>query len=265
MIIIAGDSWATGEIGLDCNRTHGGLAQYLVENKHEVINIGEGGSSNNSVISKLEIVLPASLAFNKKIDKIFVFQTEWDRDFNAELTRGINFFEFYNDRHSRLFKRLGYHYDDSVDFFKVVNISTPRDIEHRLISHFYGRLSELSQYYNVPIWLIGGCTDILHAQMQETYPGLNVACQSMHSLLMYNNSEITDDVVLSFYDNQHIQKWMKTQFSNNLDELIYLYNLGLRRQEQWKNNRELFWPDGNHANRKGHRILYEFLQGQNLI
>jgi len=46
------------------------------------------------------------------------------------------------------------------------------------------------------------------------------------------------------------------EFSSVLDAVVR----GMDRYDLWRNNREWFYPDGQHPNRKGHKILYDFVK-----
>jgi hypothetical protein len=70
--LITGDSWSQGEwdgYPTDYRITHSGIQQYLLEDKHEVYNVGQGGYNN------LES-LAAAKNFNHDFDHLIFFYTD---------------------------------------------------------------------------------------------------------------------------------------------------------------------------------------------
>ena len=47
--------------------------------------------------------------------------------------------------------------------------------------------------------------------------------------------------------------------SDKLETLLDDMTAGNNRIDQWTANREFFWPDGGHPNRKGHKVLFDHL------
>jgi hypothetical protein len=256
MIVIAGDSWSVGEWDQDLNKiTHSGLEQYLSEDGHAVCNIGASGNSNAGAVQDLRSCLNILKSVGQTVDRAFVFQTEWHRDFNIN---GISLFELLN-RDARLFNstKLGNPIDEGEDYFLVHNISTPQDLEQCITRFFYQKLSSIAQEYSVDIQIIGGCADANECN----YSGVQVACNSMTNLIMeQNNSPVS-----SYYFDIPLQNWMRQQFPNKLGDLMELYERGMSKLDLMKQNPKWFWPDGRHPNRDGHRILYEFLKTKNII
>ena len=115
-ILICGDSWGCGEWNVTCTEIlHTGLEAYLSHDGHSVTNISKGGVSNLDRYNRL------SMWFERfgstGIDTVFVFQTEYTRDFKH-----------------------------SVD--SDWNVKVIADLAAQWIERFYMRLSELSQQYN---------------------------------------------------------------------------------------------------------------------
>jgi len=79
---------------------------------------------------------------------------------------------------------------------------------------------------------------------------------------------ITELLVPSFVDGPYMISWEweryckkdKQQTFEFKQQMVEIYRQGDLRQRVWHENPELFFPDGLHANRKGHIILYEYLK-----
>jgi hypothetical protein len=227
MILVAGDSWACGEWN-SMDIQHGGLAQYLIENGRSTLNIGMGGGSNFRTIIWLTNFFKSNSHLVGQVSTIIVFQTEWNRDKDC--------------------------LDVGNDGYILV--------KNKWISQFYYNLSSLSQQLNIPIWIVGGCSDAIWIdKFSEEYPGVQVVCQSFTNLLIHNNHRIDAPVysILTGENNKLISTIKKQSDSADLSELIADMNRGEARVNTWRSNREWFWPDGGHANRIGHKKLFDFL------
>lgn len=244
-ILIGGDSWGCGELARGDLRNesvqtnHGGLAQYLEEAGHSVTNLSQGSRSNtfiyNSIFSYLD-----RLSIKNEIhpDLILVFQTEYTRDYQ---------FRFEEDF-------------DNVD--KINNLA------HIWLARFYHRLSSLAQQYNIRIGVIGGCADTIWIDnFQKEYPGVEIVCQSMVNLIVNDNHRV-EHPVYSWYTKSTqklIDEIKQTIPQNNLQDLLDQIDLGIERQNLLSAFPEYFWPDGVHANREGHKKLYNMLLDQKML
>jgi hypothetical protein len=238
MILIAGDSWACGEWNRSIhsewntmNIQHGGLSQYLIENDRPALNIGIGGVSNFHTIIWLTNFFKSNLHLVNQISTIIVFQTEWDRD--------KDYFDVGNDGYTLT--------------------------KNKWLSQFYYNLSSLSQQLDIPIWIVGGCSDAIWLdRFSEEYPGVQVVCQSFTNLLLNDNHRTDTPVhsILTDKNNDLISAIKKQSDSADLSELIADMDRGAARLNTWKSNREWFWPDGRHANRIGHKKLFDFLSDE---
>lgn len=231
MIIIAGDSWGCGELD-SRNLTHGGLSEYILTHGHDCINLSYGGGTNYNTLGQLWNFVRNNPSLAKQIEKIFVFQTEWDRDYRTP------------DLPDHLLNNLQHGYPTCAEY---------------TISGFYHGLSRLG----IPVKLIGGCSDVMWSDDFEfEYPGVAVVCQSLTNLLIAENHRV-DNPVYSFWAKksenllQEIKKQTKEQSGLNL--LLNDITLGNKRLETFRQNKNWFWPDGVHANRHGHKKLFEFL------
>lgn len=242
MYIIAGDSWGCGEWMLtneSYSVSHGGLSQYLRDDGHKVINLSRGGNSNWANYELLDVWLQNCLISH--IQNIFIFQTEWFRDHEL--------------RTPWTPKNYGY----AIDAYDVNTASIT-------ISKWLYALSAIATRYNVKIGIIGGCSDTIWLDKFEMeYPGLYIACQSLTNLCV-NDDHRVGTPVTGLHNSVSIAVCKKQAVNQDaLNKLLNEIDLGEARHEVWKQNLELFYPDGYHANRIAHRKLYDFLIEMQLI
>ena len=245
-IMIAGDSWGCGErkhridhIGkYPTELLHKGLEQYLVDEGHNVINVSKGGISNLDIISRMQKW--ANRYSDVVIDKIFVFQTEFSRDF----------------KHREYITAYG-----SNDW----NISTVDELISIWVERFYYRLSEFAQSKNCKIYLLGGVSDTMwFDNMENDYPGCSIACQSVTNLLINNDSRVSQPVFSWFLnDDELLISCLKK--STDIAKLLDQIDLGIERENTLAENPDLFFPDGRHPNRTGYKILFNFLKENQFI
>jgi hypothetical protein len=242
-VIIAGDSWGCGEwrtIGNDYHISHRGLAAYLLTHDPSVsvINLSQPGGSNRITASYISNFLRTNT--HLQISHIVVFQTEWIRDLEKQNPIIID-------------KDLSHGYIG---------------LKNRLISKFYGALSASSIKYDVPIQLIGGCSDTLwFDNFKVEYPGVNTACQSLTNMLLKNNHRNPDPVYSIFTKtDQSVIDYIKQRISPaDLELLLTDIDKGQDRLCQWKKNLNFFYPDGGHPNRTAHKVLYNYLKDNKLL
>ena len=233
-ILIIGDSWGVGEWPDPAeksayteyrNMNHYGLAQYLEEAGHNVVNLSEGGKSNKYISWMLKFYLQR---VNKNIDLVYIFQTEFYKELVLE--------EF-----------------DTNSFEHLLN---------QYNSRFLRALSEISQDYNVKINLIGGASDTdNYPNLESDFPGVKIACQSLVNLLVNSDPNVSKPLF-----SYVIPKNKLIEFKNKFDDLEFILDFidaGLSRGRQIQTNKFLFWPDGSHPNRIGHKILFDYLTKHN--
>jgi hypothetical protein len=237
-ILIAGDSWGRGEWNLECTTVlHSGLQHYLENDGYTVTNISKGGNSNLDTVDRLSHYLDH---YSTQLpDLTLVFQTEYTRDF----------------KHHAMQQDFG-----SADFSHIKTID---DLIGCWIERFYMRLSELSVRCQVPIFIIGGCSDTMaFDNMNLDYPGCTIACQSMVNLIIEGCASISSPV-FSWYnsDTEALVTKVRTVIdTKNADEILKEIDKGYERCCLLKENPEYFYPDGKHPNKLAHRILYDYLQ-----
>lgn len=239
MIIVTGDSWSSGE-WVNCAVQHHGLAQYLHDHCYDVINLGRGKFSNSQAIEQLSYFLAQNSYQVKDISHVFFFQTEWTRDL-----------EYLSEQEMQQQLKQGYQQLKDMTLYKI-----------------YSSLHFLCQKFGIRIYLIGGCSDVQWIDnCQVEYPGLTIACQSMTNLLLNNDHRTPNSVYTVFLQtDQNLIKYMKERISNDqLKLLLDDIDLSHWRLDTWKNNKKWFWPDGRHANRHGHKVLFDFLKSQGIF
>jgi hypothetical protein len=248
MIVIAGDSWGKGEWQNNV-WTHEGLEGYLRSSGHKVINASLAGASPGTILSRLELTFESLKETDqiKNVVRVFVFQTEWVRDFRLSLSYEIGDLISNKDRPKY-----------------VVPTRFDNNISTLLISRWYCALSSLAGKYNVDIGLIGGCSDTLNPTTVETvYPKVYVACQSLTNLCIYGVSTTDYPVFVtgSVSSTDEFFDACKKKYSA-IDSIVELIDQSLQRRHKWDQHPEWFKPDGIHANRDGHLKLYNYLKEQ---
>ena len=220
MIIIVGDSWGCG-CWTEGKVYHRGLEQLLHDDGHKVINLSQGGCDLKTIVRRLDeylmlLVDRSPLWFTEPVTKIIVLQTEWHRHLST---------------------------------------TKEKDAEQIEIASFYGTLSGLSKRYNLPINVIGGCSDTVWLGVFENYyPGVTVVCQSFTNFLI-NDDHRTDEPVYSV----RFPKSFITDY-----ELMLKAEKGQKREQVWSENPQWF-PDGSHPNHLAHEKLYSHLKKENVI
>ena len=241
MILISGDSWSCGEWAPDHPKVdknailHGGLAQYLKEQGYPVINLGRGGGCNLDSSTNLLNFLILNPDFRSQINSAVVFQTSWIRDVPRMAS------------------------DELKEIFNSGYIEG----RNRLISRFYYKLTDFSTEFNIPVHVIGGESDTIWLdRFLEEYPGVSIACQSMINLLLESNARISQPVYGLFHEETVFDTVTRLKSIIGLSEIELMFKdveLGHARQELLRENQQLFYPDGTHANRTGHLTLFNYL------
>ena len=243
MYIIAGDSWACGEWDIDCKLSHRGFSQYLNDSANvPVINIAQPSGTNLFTCLRIEKLLN-QLIDTSIVQNIFVFQTEWIRDYTGTEHVSVT---------NSIPKELGY--------IELKNYS---------ISSFYYTLSEIATKYNVKIKIIGGCSDTLYIEnFSKEYPGCEILCQSFVSLCVNQTHRIDQPCfelsVFPQYEKRSdiIAKVRPNSNENDLEDFLKDQDYAERRINLFKNNPSFFYPDNFHANQHAHKVLFEFVQNK---
>lgn len=245
-ILISGDSWGLGEWHVDPTKkycvAHPGLSEYLRYDNYPVINLSVPASSNWQVLDRLTQFFESGAAalLTDPIDKIFIFQTEWIREY-----------------------RLRWH--NPVKYTNpIVTYHIPRftqDLRDTNLDLWYKGLSDLAVTHSVNVGLIGGCSDTKLVD----YPNIQVACQSLTNLAINDCPEIENPVYCFRPEAEFVAEAKRTANADALDFLMQEIVQAESREQLWKSYPQWFWPDNNHANRQAHYKLYQFLKNQKWI
>lgn len=236
MNIVSGCSWSCGEWPrLDTGKREvvfPGLEYNFQQDGIDCINLGIPSGSNLAVANKVRGWIERHP--EHKIDKIYIFQTEWNRDLLMK-------------------------YDEDYKDFRTVE-----ELQGKFIARFYSRLSEIAMQAGCTVILIGGVSDTLWLDnIEEHYPGLQIGCQSLVNLIL-NDSHRIDNPIYSWYGTsigeQTVKKVKGYLNDSELENFLSLIDAGLERETLVFSNPEFFWPDGYHPNRYAYAKLYKFLQ-----
>ena len=189
---------------------HPGLAQYLTEYGHNVVNLSKGGESNSYAIEKIQA---QDLS---KFDLIIWFQTDPFRDLHP--------YETF-----------------TVDYTTYKSLI---DKQNQLLLETYNQFNS----FNKKILCLGGLSK-LNLKLIQPFKNLVAAIPSIPELLLpdYQHAEIAFSDWYTLIDRQ---------FSlDDLDKLLYNKQL----QDSLIDYKDLFWPDGFHPNRVGHKKIFEYL------
>ena len=252
MIIIAGDSWAAGEWNNLVIQyvQHAGLAQYLTNDGYQVVNLSRPAGSNYDTWNRLENFLMSNPY--AKIEKIFVFQTEWERELLLQTKEILPVISA-----ARILNSVGITYIDPTQALAdQLQLETANGLGNVLMLNFYQQLSRLANIYGVEFNVIGGCADAMIVDI----PSVRIVCQSLVNLLI-NNQSTVDNPVHTFYSHKTVVEFVKNNLNSSTEiaELLYCIDRAENRLELFKSNRKWFYPDGCHPNRDGHHVLYDFL------
>lgn len=235
-ILVSGDSWSLGEWSEgSLTLQHGGLAQYLSDDGHNVVNLGLSASSNRESLLRVTNFLSSNPHLSACKKQLVIFQTEWTRDFP------------YMDK-------------EDQDYY-----DQPLTLMHRVISRFYYDLSALAQRFDLDIKVIGGASDTLMLDDFTTiYPRVEIVCQSLVNLLINKSHVISNPVFSLFSYSNRADEFLKLfkYHARDLEELMNEIDRGQQRVTDLKEHPEHFYPDGVHPNRSAHKILYDYLKGK---
>jgi len=244
LVLVAGDSWGQGELDypdvidkdwspVGDNILHRGISEYLIQSGYEVLNLSYPGGSNLQAIDRIKNFLNNNPTITSNLLCIVFFYTEW-------------------------FREMWYYKEDKV----IRDVSKGYcSTKHKWSYKPTELLTTISEHYNLPIYLIGGCSDIPY----EYHSTLHVACQSAVNYIVTGNSNI-EDPVLCAYNPGWSDPFLKINKPHNsikdLEQLTFDLELGSARLDliyDADNSYNYFKPDGVHANRKGHKIITDLL------
>jgi hypothetical protein len=236
-IVITGDSWGAGEWGIktDPPLIHGGLSDYFAQDGYCVINLSHPGKGPLTYLVELHKFLMVN---RNKIEHIFFIQSCIGRDFTTRF-----------DEHLAFLKRLpGHHHlvwNDNLN------------LESNIVGCYkqiYDKLNFMATYHRTVINVIGGLTDLLPPFPE--FSNLNFLIPSWVSLIDSSMSKciLIDKLTFGYLD----VVWK----NKNKQEILSYIDSATERRSYMFNNKEFFWPDGMHPNRKGHKVLYDAIKSK---
>lgn len=245
MILILGDSWGCGE-WVGGKVTHSGLAYYLQELGYSVVNRSIPGGSNFNSLDALKnfLVCDQDVDQQNNLDCIFLFWTEWYRDFKIKPS-GI--------------------YDlaktPSEEYFVPNNFN----------KDFYGKYQErvllefekIAKNCKIKIYVIGGASDLDYFD-DNHFENVICVCQSLVNLCV-NNSEFTNNPVYSTRWSEKFVKTLKKNSKNSAEHLLYELAKHQSRYELLQKHQSTYFPDKSHVNRKGFKKLLDLLVKKRVI
>lgn len=245
LIIVAGDSWAAGvHDNDDPNLVHDtGFQLHLRNAGYRVINLARQGGSNLEAIERVSDFLKCNQHELSNIKCVIFSVTEFFRDIwyykSGKSTNGSSL-------ESEL--KPGYiHLRDSWTYRP------------------YYRLTESAQQWNIPIYVLGGCSDtVWYDNFGQDFPGVHILMQSVTNFLLTGEHRVEDPVHCLFQngwiDSANFLETIKANIkSSELDQLINDIDKGQRRLDQYDQNQQLFYPDGTHPNEEAQRTMFEYM------
>ena len=232
-IIITGDSWGAGEWGLDTDPpiVHGGLSDYFEQDGYNIINLSHPAKGPLTCLVELHRFLMIS---RNKIEHIFFIQSCIGRDFTTRF-----------DEHLAFLKRLpGHHH---------LIWNHDLNLESNIVGCYrqvYDKLNFMATYHRKIINVIGGYTDLPPPFIE--FSNLNFLIPSWVSLI---DPSIPECMLIAIEAFDYLDKNCK-----NKQEILSYIDAAQKRSSFMENNKEFFWPDGRHPNRKGHKVLYDAIK-----
>ena len=211
--LITGDSWSQGEwdgYPIDYHVSHRGIEQYLLDDGHQVTNVGQGGFHNYESLAAIPDVNFEHLIF------------------------------FYTDP-------LRQATEDQIRYklpFELIYLHT-LDLSNKFF--------QLKQKTNCKITVIGGC-----AKFQGETKNIDYFVPSLSELLIGNFQDT--EYMTSREWEEHFFKHEKQFSTEQKSQWLTVMTTAGEKYKAWNDNKDLFWPDGLHANRHGAQILYQHLK-----
>lgn len=204
--------------------THRGLEHFFKENGHDVVNISKGGGSNYLNTKKFENVL------KENYDYIFWFQTDFLRDDRIFITRPS----------------------------KKVSWEDAKNAKKEYYTKWYSKLNS----YNKKIYLLGGANRIDINLVLEFKNIIPIIPCIFDFLIPQTNIE-NDILFGGWVVQKEFSRSGKPEFVSNeldtalLEKIVKVNEINLK--DKNINFARLFWPDGKHPNRLGHKIIFDYL------
>jgi hypothetical protein len=244
IIVQVGDSWAAGtwDQNSDIPRANEGIGQNFIDTGYSIRNLAKPGGSNLESIDRLKDYLRSNQHEINDIKFILFWKTEFFREI------------WY------------YHPDDTVNAVAREELGHNYSaLKDQWVYRPYYRLAEIALQWNVPIYVIGGCSDcIWYDEFEKDFPGIKIICQSATNLLLTGDHRIQEPVFCEFLSGwidrcQFLEKIKQNITAQDLEVLLHDIDLGTQRLKSFRENPQFFGPDGIHPNALAQKLIFEYL------
>ena len=220
--VVMGCSYGCGE-WQDGAIVHGGLAQYLHEAGHSVVNLSGPGHALEWLLTPLKSFIVSNR--HLQIKDLLLIQTDISRNF-IDPTYKQNVIEFNRQQQS---------VKNTMDKF---------------YKDFYLSLNAVLDLHNIKGYVFGGLTDVT-TDLTDCNR-LEIVVPSLCKMLSGDQS---DQVRIT-----EVQAWeaMDQIFDDNRAEILDMMELSEQRNNFFKQSS--YFPDNYHPNRTVHQMLYNKLQ-----
>ena len=234
-IVITGDSWGCGEWQRATEPpgtqqqiiSHPGLTQYFIDDGYNVANLSQYSMGNHTLIDPLYYFLDVNRHLN--IKHVFFIQTDITRSIRDKF---FDFNKFSKDKNNNLEQIIRYMYYD-----------------------VYSKLNHIGNVLGYNITLIGGLSDLV----------IDVGEFNHLNFLVPSWVKLLDESAKISHLLDHVNMEHLLAVYNDKEQLLpFIEELNVR-HDIWKNNPNFFWPDGNHPNRIGHKVLYDYIKNSKLL
>lgn len=139
--------------------------------------------------------------------------------------------------------------------YEEFSTKLPSTIISDHVNYLLESIDIISRENNIRIIIVGGCAKIV----LDKYIPTNI------DLIVPSFTEL---VIPAFIDSEFMNSeewnvhWLKLETrctSKHKFEILNVYNQTQLKLNIWKQHPELFWPDGIHANRLAHKLLFDHL------
>ena len=242
IIVQAGDSWAAGTWGKDSDtpRANEGICQNFIDIGYSIRNLAKPGGSNLESIDRLKDYLRSNQHEINDIKFILFWKTEFFREI----------WYYHPDDTNVPIEELSYRYGSLKD---------------RWIYRPYHRLLEIRTQWNIPIYILGGCSDcVWYDEFEKDFPGVKIICQSVTNLLLNGDHRIQEPVFCEFLSGwidrcKFLEKIKQDTTKQDLELLLHDMNLGTKRLKSFQENPQFFGSDGIHPNTLAQKLIFEYL------
>jgi len=139
--------------------------------------------------------------------------------------------------------------------YEDFSTTLPSIIIRNHVNHLLESLDNLNKETGIKIVIVGGCAKLIFKDYVPT--NIDFVLPSLCELLM---PEFVDTEFMNSSEwNDH---WLKLETKCSFEhkkEIYDVYNNAGIKFDMWGKRKDLFWPDGIHANRQAHKILFDYL------